>query len=83
MAGARQLPDYSSPQEITGPWTVQFDPKWGGPESVVFEQLSELDPAARGGHQVLLGHGDLPQDLRSAWNPARGQASGWRWTWAR
>jgi hypothetical protein len=25
--------------ELTGPWTVKFDPKWGGPESVVFEKL--------------------------------------------
>jgi hypothetical protein len=33
------FPNLSSPQEITGPWTVQFDLKWGGPASVVFEQL--------------------------------------------
>ena len=33
------FPNYSSPQELTGPWTVLFDPKWGGPESVIFEQL--------------------------------------------
>ena len=33
------FPNFASPQEITGPWTVQFDPKWGGPASVVFEQL--------------------------------------------
>ena len=26
-------------QQLTGPWTVKFDPKWGGPESVSFEQL--------------------------------------------
>jgi hypothetical protein len=24
---------------ISGPWTVNFDPKWGGPEKVVFDQL--------------------------------------------
>jgi alpha-L-rhamnosidase/Glycosyl hydrolases family 2, sugar binding domain len=24
---------------ISGPWTVNFDPKWGGPELVVFDQL--------------------------------------------
>jgi hypothetical protein len=27
--------------ELTGPWTVKFDPKWGGPESVVFEKLED------------------------------------------
>jgi len=24
---------------LTGPWTVNFDPKWGGPASVVFDEL--------------------------------------------
>ena len=27
--------------EIAGPWKVSFDPKWGGPESVVFEKLDD------------------------------------------
>jgi len=26
-------------QTVRGPWVVKFDPKWGGPESVVFESL--------------------------------------------
>jgi hypothetical protein len=26
-------------QEISGPWTVHFDPKWGGPESAQFDSL--------------------------------------------
>jgi hypothetical protein len=26
-------------QDISGPWTVHFDPKWGGPESAMFDQL--------------------------------------------
>ncbi len=26
--------------EISGPWTVKFDPKWGGPESAQFDQLA-------------------------------------------
>ena len=25
--------------ELTGPWTVQFDPKWGGPASAQFDSL--------------------------------------------
>jgi hypothetical protein len=37
--------------ELAGPWTVKFDPKWGGPESVVFETLSDWsqndDPGIR------------------------------------
>ena len=27
--------------ELTGPWTVAFDPAWGGPERIVFDQLSD------------------------------------------
>lgn len=27
--------------ELTGQWTVKFDPRWGGPESVVFERLED------------------------------------------
>ena len=26
-------------QDISGPWTVRFDPKWGGPVSVQFDRL--------------------------------------------
>lgn len=26
---------------ISGPWTVNFDPNWGGPEKVVFDQLMD------------------------------------------
>jgi hypothetical protein len=26
---------------LDGPWTVSFDPKWGGPESVVFDKLHD------------------------------------------
>ena len=29
------------PQEITGPWQVAFDPKWGGPANVMFEKLQD------------------------------------------
>jgi hypothetical protein len=27
--------------ECTGPWNVSFDPKWGGPENVVFDKLDD------------------------------------------
>ncbi len=28
-------------RELTGAWTVAFDPKWGGPERVTFEKLED------------------------------------------
>jgi len=35
----RNSPSYTTLEEIKGPWTVRFDPKWGGPETVVFDEL--------------------------------------------
>jgi hypothetical protein len=35
----RNVPEFSSMQDITGPWTVHFDPRWGGPASVEFPEL--------------------------------------------
>ncbi len=32
-------PQFTPLTELAGPWTVKFDPKWGGPESATFEQL--------------------------------------------
>ena len=30
-----------APIELAGPWEVRFDPKWGGPERVTFDQLED------------------------------------------
>ena len=41
---ARRAPNFPTLeviQELAGPWRVAFDPKWGGPESVVFEKLDD------------------------------------------
>jgi hypothetical protein len=35
------FPKPSAFQEITGAWTVRFDPKWGGPASVEFARLED------------------------------------------
>ena len=32
---------FSTLAEISGAWTVQFDPQWGGPESVQFDSLAD------------------------------------------
>jgi hypothetical protein len=39
-ATPRNFPEFKPVVEVTGPWQVQFDPKWGGPEKpVTFESL--------------------------------------------
>jgi hypothetical protein len=35
----RNYSDFETVKEITGEWSVHFDPKWGGPESVLFPEL--------------------------------------------
>jgi len=32
-------PELEESQTIEGPWRLNFDPKWGGPESIVFDHL--------------------------------------------
>ncbi|WP_282035767.1 glycosyl hydrolase [Saccharicrinis aurantiacus] len=38
---ASNWPTYKTVQQIEGDWDVRFDEKWGGPETVVFDKLSD------------------------------------------
>jgi hypothetical protein len=70
VASQRNFPTFSAPYEITGPWTVQFDPKWGGPESAVFDQLVSWTQRPEEGIKYFSGTAtyrktfDLPESLR-------------------
>jgi len=35
----RNYPDFETEKNIKGEWKVNFDPKWGGPASVIFPEL--------------------------------------------
>jgi len=37
----KNFPDIRTLAEIAGPWTVSFDPKWGGPERITFDRLQD------------------------------------------
>jgi len=39
--GRRNAPELRELAKVTGPWRVSFDPKWGGPQSVVFAELDD------------------------------------------
>jgi hypothetical protein len=41
VSGSANYPALKQVNELAGPWTVKFDPKWGGPESVEFEKLED------------------------------------------
>jgi hypothetical protein len=56
---------------LEGPWEVSFDPKWGGPKSVIFNQLSDWsthkDPGIKyySGIAVYKKLFDAPADFES------------------
>ncbi len=37
--GHPDFPEYKEIKTIEGPWELAFDPKWGGPEKIVFDSL--------------------------------------------
>jgi len=47
-----QLPE---PREIGGPWEIAFDPRWGGPERVVFDQLEDWSQRPEAGIRYYSG----------------------------
>jgi hypothetical protein len=57
-------------QTIAGPWTVRFDPKWGGPATAQFPQLVSWTERAEEGIKFYSGTAvyetsfDLPPSLR-------------------
>ena len=54
--GKKNFPELKSAQELTGSWTVQFDPKWGGPaQPVVFSDLSDWTAQSDSGIKYYSG----------------------------
>jgi hypothetical protein len=51
----RNYSDFESLAEISGEWTVYFDPQWGGPESVLFPELMDWSQHADGGIRYYSG----------------------------
>ena len=67
---ARNYVVWAEPRAIGGGWEVAFDPKWGGPESVQFDQLVSWTKRAEPGIKYYSGKAtyrktfDVPEDLR-------------------
>jgi hypothetical protein len=61
-------------REISGAWTVHFDPKWGGPESTQFDRLVSWTERAEPGIKFYSGTAvyektfDLPAEQFAAHN---------------
>jgi hypothetical protein len=39
--GKGNFPEYTELMSVEGSWNVSFDPKWGGPEEIIFEKLQD------------------------------------------
>jgi hypothetical protein len=69
---AKNFPELKPVLELAGPWTVQFNPKWGGPkEPVVFDKLVDWTERPEEGIKYYSGMAtyrkifDLPSGVRS------------------
>jgi hypothetical protein len=54
-AAVSNYPQLTTQSELTGPWEISFDPKWGGPENVVFDALVDWTKRAEAGIKFYSG----------------------------
>jgi hypothetical protein len=56
VAGRREnFPDMKPVQELTGPWDLAFDPKWGGPAKITFDNLQDWTTRSEPGIKYYSG----------------------------
>jgi len=58
------FPQHTSLMELGGPWNVSFDPQWGGPEEVVFEQLTDWSASEDPGIRYYSGIASYQKDFK-------------------
>ncbi len=69
-AAPQNFPSFSTVEELSGPWTVAFDPKWGGPASVEFPELVSWTTRPEEGIKYYSGAAiyrkqfDLPREIK-------------------
>ena len=55
VAGGKNWDEFQPVQEISGPWEVSFDPKWGGPAKVTFDKLDDWSKRPEDGIRYYSG----------------------------
>lgn len=71
-AEGSNFPVLKPAHRLAGPWQVSFDPRWGGPASVQFAQLTDWTKRSEDGIRFYSGTAtyrqtfDLPESLRSS-----------------
>ena len=68
---ATTKPTINALNPLTGAWTVRFDPKWGGPESVQFDSLTNWPARAEPG--IKFYSGTAVYEKNFDWQAARGK----------
>jgi hypothetical protein len=59
----RNFPVARQVLQLSGPWEVSFDPKWGGPERVTFEALADWTQRAEPGIRYYSGTANYRKDF--------------------
>lgn len=54
--GEKNFPEYTALQTVAGPWTVEFDPAWGGPAKTEFKELIDWTTSSDPGIKYYSGH---------------------------
>lgn len=52
-------------QQLSGPWTVSFDPRWGGPEAIIFNKLDDWSERQEEGIKYYSGIATYQQKFES------------------
>ena len=70
---ASNYPKFTTQSELTGAWEVSFDPKWGGPEKVVFDSLVDWTKRPEDGIKFYSGTAVYRKQFNLAALPAAGE----------
>ncbi len=77
---AVNFPTKTDAAEIRGPWNVSFNPKWGGPENAVFDNLDDWSRRSEAGIRYYSGKAIYRKtfDLPESANPDQARRNGAR-----
>jgi hypothetical protein len=70
---AANYPALRSLTTLSGPWTVNFDPKWGGPASVAFDELEDWTNRSEDGIKYYSGTAVYHKAFNLDSLPAKGE----------
>ncbi len=75
MQGTQQqnYPDFETVETIDGEWVVNFDTKWGGPESIVFPELIDWTTHSNEGVKYYSGSAVYNKVFNIDFEPANGE----------